>query len=1293
MSTLSPPIKPRVATLPFSELSWERFERLAHDLLLGLPWMVPESAHRYGTQGQTQFGIDLTVQHRNGERWAFSNKRYHNKYQPSHVQEHVADTTYVADHYVILISGTASAKVRDEVKKFPKWELWDSEDLSQRVRLELCFDFARRLVDHHFGPIWRRDFLGLPAVGALISPSDYFRPFLDPTRLFHHALPLVGRQELVRQLFEFAESDNEQVFLLPGRGGIGKTRLLRELTVLFDSAHPNWAIRLVNEGVPLTLDALDELPAVPCLVIADDAHRRTDLGLLLAWFRQRSESRLVLATRPQGNDYLRSELCRAGFDTIQIRHMPPVERLSRNDVLELANHILGPGQEDLAKRLTEVTRDCPLVTVVGGRLLTERRVSPEILERDDDFRQEVLNRFQDEMLGHVSKRVPADLCRRLLEAIAALNPVPADLVTFHELLAGFLGVEPVDLTRALGELEHVGLLVRRGSLLRLTPDVLADHILHAACLTPKGAVTGFADKVFAAFAEDYTSQLLRNLAELDWRIRVTTDTEPAVLNRIWDQIRVKFRAGGNQMRSHLLEMLRDSAYFLPSQVLNLVRFAIRNPAPTDETFLGQLSFTHAAVLREVHRILPRCAGSEHCLPGCLDLLWELGRADEGPTNSNPDHPFRAITDIAEYRPTKPLWVNRAVLDAVRRWLTQPDAFNYAHTPLDALDILLAKSGIEHQSNGHHIIYRPFLLKYDEVRALRSEVLVTLAQCLDSPQLQVVLRTIRSLGAGLDGPLPYLNMTITDEVFRDWEFEQLQILDLIQNLIRRNPPPVASLAVLQEVRFHAHNGPQKAVRDQAATLLRSINQSFEFRLTRMLIPEMSRWDLFEEQGGDDPVTERDARERTLAQTVVSEFNRRYPDPATAVAELDRIIRDLQRLEPKSGAGNLIWWLLKSHPENAREFAHELIVRPRSPIADCLSVVLDCLYTSSSAEAFEVCGRALDTGVLELRRAVAHFCQWGLRTDLVVHEDEPALFDRLLCDADPLIYRSGIAALRRLALVRPQDAINTALRIEVGSDNEAATELCRLADKHWGGVPDAFSDSDLNAFVYKLEEVNRINYHLADFLQFACARVPHSILELFFRRIERREREGFRPEYHPVPFDSTRPMFQVISNTDYHRDVLRQIRDHALDKPALSQHGLTKLYRHASLNYGPTGVDVLGEWLLSGNESKLRTAVALLADAPRYLIFDSIEQIAQSLECAERFGDDCLRSVASQLHNIATLGSKSGTPGQPFPEDIQVRNRCQEVLKQLPVESVIYRFINDVLRTANRLIQEATSDGDE
>jgi hypothetical protein len=626
---MNPPIRPRVEALPFGDLGWERFEQVAHDLLHGLPDMRPETAHRYGKQGQTQGGIDLTAEGKDGRLWGFSSKRY-KKYQPHHVPKHIADTTYKADRYVILISGVASTDVRDEVQKHPEWELWDAEDLSQRVRYDLPLEFARRLVDHHFGPIWRRDFLGLPAVGAFLPAADYFRPFLDGDRLFDHALPLVGRQSLLENLVSFGDSRRERVLLLPGRGGIGKSRILREWAEQLDRSHPEGAVRLLNEGVPLTQEALDDLPAVPCVIAVDDAHRLTDLRLLLAWLRQRTESKLVLSTRLQGLDFLLSELTRAGIDSLQIRRLPPLTKLTRAEVRQLAAHVLGPERLELVDRLTLATQDCPLVTVVAGRLLARKSLQPELLERDETFQQEVLNRFRDEMLGRVGDRISHDLGRRLLELTAALAPIPADNGSFHVRMAAFLDANPVEVSRALGELERVGLLVRRGPSLRVVPDVLADHVLYGACLKPLGGSTGYADQTFAAFGTDCMAELLRNLAELDWRIRVSSHEQPRLLDSVWESIRERFRCGGNQLRLLLLGQLRDSAFFIPGRVLELAQHAVRHPASVcDEVVIpGQLTYAHRHVMLSVPELLQRCASSPPRLRVCLDLLWELCPNDD-----------------------------------------------------------------------------------------------------------------------------------------------------------------------------------------------------------------------------------------------------------------------------------------------------------------------------------------------------------------------------------------------------------------------------------------------------------------------------------------------------------------------------------------------------------------------------------------------------------------------------------------------------------------------------------------
>ena len=217
-----PPLAPRVDTFSLGDMPWERFESFAHDLIARSPGYV--NCHLYGTRGQKQRGIDLFADDAAGRRWAFSNKR-HREYHPSDARDHIAETTYQAARYVLLLSRPASVGVRDEVRTHPAWDVWDSADLRQKVRDLRAHnpDAAREMIDHHFGAMWRRDFFGLPAVVAFLAPDDYFRDYLDASRLFHHAYDLIGRTAVVDALDGFVRSP-ARVAVVPGRGGSARTR-------------------------------------------------------------------------------------------------------------------------------------------------------------------------------------------------------------------------------------------------------------------------------------------------------------------------------------------------------------------------------------------------------------------------------------------------------------------------------------------------------------------------------------------------------------------------------------------------------------------------------------------------------------------------------------------------------------------------------------------------------------------------------------------------------------------------------------------------------------------------------------------------------------------------------------------------------------------------------------------------------------------------------------------------------------------------------------------------------------
>ena len=102
---IDPPVTTRLQTLPFSELSWENFERLCTRIIATDQDI--QDCHRHGGQGDYQAGIDILA-HRlkpNGaiERWAYQCKRW-KRMTPGDLHRIAGELEFPADHYVILYS-------------------------------------------------------------------------------------------------------------------------------------------------------------------------------------------------------------------------------------------------------------------------------------------------------------------------------------------------------------------------------------------------------------------------------------------------------------------------------------------------------------------------------------------------------------------------------------------------------------------------------------------------------------------------------------------------------------------------------------------------------------------------------------------------------------------------------------------------------------------------------------------------------------------------------------------------------------------------------------------------------------------------------------------------------------------------------------------------------------------------------------------------------------------------------------------------------------------------------------
>lgn len=1291
-SDSDPPSVARALLLPLAGMPWDRFEAFAADLVSQLKDIRSHSCHRYGGPGHKQRGIDIFADRDDGSRWAFSNKRYET-YNVGHVKKHVAETSYQADRFYILTSATAGTAVRDEVRKRPGWDIWDVDDLSRETR-DLASrrpESARRLVDTHFGPHWRAAFLGLPAVAAFLTPTDYFRPLLGRHRLFHHAYDLIGREPELRQLLGWEADPEARIGMLIGRGGIGKSRLVKAFADELDGRPEARHVWLQVESVPIDQAALGELPAAPCAVIVDDAHRTEQLGLMLAHARRRPDLKVLLVTRPRGAGRIRSELARAGFDTREMREWPEVRDLAAADTRALAAAVLGQDRDDLVERLVRATGDCPLVTVIGARLLVESAVAPELLDQHEEFRRAVLARLCDDAIGQVGGPGPPDLTRRLLWTLAAVAPLNADDRGTMTAVSRFLSSDEAEVRRRFDDLEAAGVAASRGNTFRITPDVLADYLLDEACLGARRRPTGFASQAFIAIPASAT-KVLRNLAELDWRVREARAEGTTLLDEIWGWIEGWCRDGDYDKRADVFDLIADVAYYQPDRVLRLVSTAIHS-APvrgTGDEADGSPAQSRARMLGRIPPILRHCGYSLDHLPATLEQLWELARDPDLPSNLATDDPVRIVEVLGGFELEKDLRYSQLVAAAAARW-TRSTLHPRTADLLAVIEPLFART-VEHQepSDGGTVRISWHGIRFDQVAAVRASAIEVAEALLTGGDVPTRLRAVKTLKEALNEHAHGAISAVQEEWISEWEADQLRVIDVFDRAIASSPHQIVHLHVRDALRYQARYGRLSNVRHRASQVIAGIPDTHEYRLTRLLVPAFTHTVFGEDEDDRSEAKTNYARQqeqfRDLAGAVAAEFWRQHPSPERALSEVDRLIRELLPADGSARPATLVWNLLASRPAAAADFAELILADPSRPTAECFGFCAQYVGSTDPGRASAFRLRALDGGSEALARVIGNDLAYRPRgTPLLTGEHE--VLDRLIRHPIPHVRAAGVAALQHLGDHDPRTAIALLSGVDVGDSADVAKELCGLVthNRDSNELARALTDEDLAVLMGKLERLPGIGMDTIDFFGRVEARMPEQVADFFIRRLERERAPDRRGDFHALPFQGLRGIFATLADSTAAASVMRRVRGLALNATrSTPRRAAARLFRAVSGNYSIAGLATLGEWLDSSNPEEAAAALALLSAVPPDFVFEQVDYVRYVLERADRFGDECKRDAVDVFYYATTGAGKSGLSGRPFPRDVRNRDRASDVLRSQTPGTPLHRLYDLIRQAAEQSI---------
>jgi len=647
--------------LPTPWLTPYEFEEFVERVLWAQRHLGPHVCHvarvdRWGTLGEKQDGIDLEGEFNDGVPAAWQCKHL-DKLRPFEVREAVDAMTYPnADRHYLVYSRVASTQARTEMKRHDSWTLIDRRRLTAMLR-ELPPQAQKDVLDQTWGGDLRRMFLESPG-DAFVSVKKFTTARKNPDAIANDLGEMIGRKEESETMsgaFDRGADSYRQVVVVSGPAGRGKSRLVSEVLTAAQAVRPDVPVVCLSEGRQFMAEALRELWMGPQVVFVDDAHRSpAALATLLSMARDSRDVQVVLATRPSGRSGVLEQTALAEFGPTE-RLVIDVGSLSTKDSRRLVDG-LTKGMKvsfGLKSYLAQQAEHSPFVAVITANMIRRGELSGHI-GLDSGLRLQVLSRYA-ELLGADVEGFSRATTQRVVATFAAIGPVRFDDAIAAR-VAKLCGIKTIDLARLRSELRDNGVLLDEDGLLVVVPDHLADYMLEEEAAHEEFA-SEFVEELWEAFGHDHHRALAPLLGELDWRLAYRGG--PRIMAPVWASIRSRIQTKYYGRIVSELGQLGELAATQPAEVIALLeelrrRLAqeevdgVETPSDPEARSLGQFGLAAESrddVRVEMANLYSRAALNDpDQLEFALEALWDLRRKDSRPTNSNPEHPERMISE-------------------------------------------------------------------------------------------------------------------------------------------------------------------------------------------------------------------------------------------------------------------------------------------------------------------------------------------------------------------------------------------------------------------------------------------------------------------------------------------------------------------------------------------------------------------------------------------------------------------------------------------------------------------------
>lgn len=970
--------------------------------------VIEANTYAAGT-GRAQKGIDLIAKMEGGETWVFQCKR-HKTWSVSQTKAAVAKATHPAQHYFLLVACDPHKDVQDEMDRHPNWSFWNLDRICQEFRLRVPVHKQPQVLTF-LAPEELKRFAPY-ATDALVPAQDYFASIQRAVRSFNHRYQFVGRKDEITQLAAFVKDPAARVLKISGRGGEGKSRLLWELVHTLCTGAGAPAVLFLNphSAGDLTLALWDK--DQPRIIVVDDAHRLERVSdELLSRVREASATKLVLATRPQGNEALDERLRDHGLG--EARRVE-LTLLKKKDMESLAVDALGDTLKDRAKDLVALTGDSPFLTALAGDLLNRGRLRWGDWHSVEEFRAAAFRSFEADNLEHLGE---ADRKHgaRLLRIIALLAPVTPDAV-FHGRAATSLGIPKVEVEALMQRVQAAGVISSENQNIRVIPDLFSDFLVFDTAFDPKRRVPEFTRGVLEQFSS-HAAALLRNLAEASWVAGQQAPKRDELLKPLLDAEFARFDASNFYERGHMLEQWSAFSVFLPGESLALAEKALtQQTAPRGYRQEFQLDVgdeginSHRYACSWIPSLLkPVALWHGDYRHATLDFLWKLGlETPRGMFDGGKNHPWSVIAEVVKFTPRKPVEVVESALDWIERLVQRASVKAVIASHRSILSTLLepcfARFVEFNEWQGRTARWWQLPVNLAVTAPIRARALTILNRVIDEDSWLMALDAVRAIERALHRVAGSEFSRVGDgEAFRaEWRPERLKALALLERVLQRHPLVMVQFAVRQLLLRDLAYEEDAEFAAAARRVVALVPDSFDLRLVTVINTQGS-YEFAVALGapkGEEAQSKIKARWEEHVAGVAQEFFRNLPTAAGALSHLERLVDESLQAGHTANTGELMSALAITDPERAVALAEAMLAPDcTARIAGIWQQILYGLPPACAGDAVRLISIAADHPRTELRRGVVDYFRFRNRKEMTLESAERTLLERMAAKAGP------------------------------------------------------------------------------------------------------------------------------------------------------------------------------------------------------------------------------------------------------------------------------------------------------